>query len=184
MTAFITDVSQRFGIRPKEAKRFVKFLIVGAIGFVVDFAFFNLLIGPFGAWVEPGHWLYELLTTAGFSPDFVTHLAPTLAGTVSFILAVCSNFLWNRYWTYPDSRSKSRRRQFVMFLIVSLVGILIRIPILTVLNPLFKTAFEAIPLVAPYSERLAANAALAIAVLVVLFWNFFVNRFWTYNDVD
>lgn len=183
MAAFITDVSLRFGIKPREAKRFVKFLIVGAIGFVVDFLFFNLLIGPFGAWVEPGHWLYDLLVGFGLSPDFVTHLAPTLAGTVSFIMAVCSNFLWNRYWTYPDSRSKSRRRQFTMFLAVSVVGILIRIPIITLLNPLFKSVIAAVPLLAPYAERLAANAALAVAVLVVLFWNFFVNRFWTYNDV-
>lgn len=184
MTTIIADVSERFGIKPKEAERFLKFLVVGAIGFVVDFGFFNLLIGPFGAWVEPGHWLYELLTTIGFSPEFVTHLAPTLAGTVSFVLAVISNFLWNRYWTYPDSRSKSRRRQFAMFTVVSVVGILIRIPILTLMNPIFKTLFQAIPLLAPYANRLAANAALAVAVLVVLFWNFFVNRYWTYNDVE
>jgi putative flippase GtrA len=29
----------------------------------------------------------------------------------------------------------------------------------------------------------ARYAALATAVLVVLLWNFFVNRYWTYNDV-
>jgi putative flippase GtrA len=32
-------------------------------------------------------------------------------------------------------------------------------------------------------EQLGLNAALAIAVLVVLFWNFFSNRFITYSDV-
>lgn len=184
MTSLITGVSERIGVKPREAKRFAKFLIVGAIGFVVDFLFFNLLIGPFTAWVLPGHWLYDLLTGIGFSDDFVTHLAPTLAGTVSFILAVCSNFLWNRYWTYPDSRSKSRRRQFTMFLVVSVIGILIRIPIITLLNPLFKSMVQAIPLLSPYATRLAANMALAVAVLVVLFWNFFANRYWTYNDVE
>jgi putative flippase GtrA len=26
--------------------------------------------------------------------------------------------------------------------------------------------------------------AKVIATIVVLFWNFFVNRFWTYSDVD
>ncbi len=184
MTSLITGVSERIGVSPKETERFFKFLVVGAIGFVVDFAVFNLLIGPFGAWVEPGHWLYDLLTGFGLSHDFVTHLAPTLASTVSFTLAVISNFIWNRYWTYPDSRSKSRRRQFVMFLVVSTVGIFIRIPIVTILNPIFKEVLKTMPLFAPYANRLAANMALAVAVLVVLFWNFFVNRFWTYNDVD
>ena len=184
MTTLITGVSERFGVKPKEAERFFKFLIVGAIGFMVDFAVFNLLIGPFGGWVEEGHWVYGWMTGFGMSPDFVIHLAPTLASTVSFTLAVISNFVWNRYWTYPDSRSKSRRKQFFMFVIVSIVGIFIRIPIITFLNPLFKSALKTMPLFAPYANRLAANMALAVAVLVVLFWNFFINRFWTYNDVE
>ena len=31
---------------------------------------------------------------------------------------------------------------------------------------------------------LADNITLAIAVIIVMFWNFFANRYWTYNDVD
>jgi hypothetical protein len=34
------------------------------------------------------------------------------------------------------------------------------------------------------AEFLAANLALAVAVIVVMFWNFFVNRYWTYSDVE
>jgi hypothetical protein len=34
------------------------------------------------------------------------------------------------------------------------------------------------------AEFLGNNAALAVAVVLVMFWNFFVNRYWTYNDVD
>lgn len=184
MTTLISGVSERFGIKPREAERFFKFLVVGAIGFVVDFAVFNLLIGPFNVLLVPGAWLFTFLTGLGFSSDFVIHLGPTMASTVSFTLAVISNFIWNRHWTYPDSRSKSPRRQFAMFMLVSIVGILIRIPIVTFLNPIFKTTLKTIPLFAPYANRLAANMALAVAVLVVLFWNFFVNRFWTYNDVE
>jgi putative flippase GtrA len=30
---------------------------------------------------------------------------------------------------------------------------------------------------------LGHNFSLAIAVVVVMMWNFFVNRFWTYSDV-
>lgn len=184
MISMLADASTRFGVNPKEAERFIKFLVVGAIGFVVDFGVFNLLINPVSAWLLPGHWLYEWLTSLGFSVFFVEHLAPTLAGAVSFVAAVSSNFMWNRYWTYPDSRSKSRRRQFTMFLTVSVVGFLIRLPLITFLNPIFKTVVEAIPLLEPYSTRIAANMALGVAVVVVLFWNFFANRYWTYNDVE
>ena len=28
------------------------------------------------------------------------------------------------------------------------------------------------------------NLVLAITVVIVMFWNFFVNRYWTYSDID
>jgi putative flippase GtrA len=31
---------------------------------------------------------------------------------------------------------------------------------------------------------LGENLALATVVIIVLFWNFFINRYWTYNDVE
>lgn len=184
MIANLSRVGGRFGLNPVETERFLKFMVVGAIGFVVDFGFFNLLVGPFNQMVQPGTALYGLFTYIGLSPEFVVFLGPTLAGTCSFIAAIISNFLWNRYWTYPDSRSKSKRKQFVMFLLVSLVGILIRVPIITFLHQPLTNLFELFPAVEPYAERLGTNAALAISVVIVLFWNFFANRYWTYSDVD
>lgn len=184
MHAMLVDVSSRLGVRPKEAKRFVKFLIVGAVGFIVDFGFFNLLLNPANQWVSPGHWLYTLLAGVGLGDRFITHLGPSIASAISFVAAVCSNFLWNRYWTYPDSRSRSRRRQFTMFFIVSAIGVVIRIPIVFFMTPVFRSLVGSVGLLQAYTTRLADNLSLAVAVLVVLFWNFFANRHWTYNDVE
>lgn len=184
MITLFTDVTSRFGVNPKEAERFFKFLVVGAIGFIVDFGIFNLLLNPANSWVSPGHVLYEFLIELGFSEYFVTHLGPTIASTISFVAAVCSNFLWNRYWTYPDSRSRSRRRQFTMFFIVSVIGVLIRIPIVFLMTPIFRGLISSIGVMEPMATRLADNLSLGVAVLVVLFWNFFANRHWTYNDVE
>lgn len=181
---YFADVSSRFGVKPKEAERFFKFLVVGAIGFVVDFGIFNLLLNPVNEQFVAGTWVYDLLTGIGFSDYFVTHLGPTVASAISFAAAVMSNFLWNRYWTYPDSRSRSRRRQFTMFFIVSVIGVLIRIPIVFFMTPIFRSFVETIGPLQAYSTRLADNLSLAVAVLVVLFWNFFANRYWTYNDVE
>jgi putative flippase GtrA len=100
------------------------------------------------------------------------------------VAAVVSNFTWNRYWTYPDSRTRSRRRQFSMFFVVSVVGVLIRIPIVFVMTPIFRSFVSSIGPLQAYTTRLADNLSLATAVLVVLFWNFFANRHWTYNDVE
>lgn len=183
MITYFTGVSSRLGVKPKEAERFIKFLVVGAIGFIVDFGIFNLLLDPVNALLVPGAPLYELLAGFGFNDYFITHLGPTLASAVSFVAAVFSNFLWNRYWTYPDSRSRSRRRQFTMFFIVSVVGVLIRIPIVFFMTPIFRSLVSSIGPLQAYTTRLADNLSLAVAVLVVLFWNFFANRHWTYNDV-
>ena len=184
MIATVARVSGRFGVNPKEAERFLKFAVVGVIGFVVDFGIFNLLVGPFRELLAVGETLNSFLVGLGFSAARAATLAPAFAGTISFIAAIISNFLWNRYWTYPDSRSKSTRRQFVMFFIVSLAGIVLRIPILTLLSGPFTTLYALIPSLAPYAVRLGDNTALAVAVVVVMFWNFFANRYWTYNDVE
>ena len=147
---------------PRERTRFIKFAIVGAIGAVVDFGVFNLLSGMLG----------------------IHHVA---ASVLSFVAAVSSNFIWNRYWTYPDSRSKPLARQLLEFVVVNVVGLGIRTPLFAGLSGPFQTLFSRlsfIPISFLTDEFLGHNFALAFAVIVVMLWNFFVNRYWTYNDVE
>ncbi len=155
----------------KEFKRFSKFLVVGTTGFVVDFGVFNLL--------------FKAL-----------NFPPVLAQAISFTLAASNNFLWNRYWTYPDSRSKPIVHQFGMFFVLSVIGLAIRTPIFSVMSNPMVSLVESMQH-GPFAglidfvrgtlhisiEQLGLNGALAVAVLVVLFWNFFSNRFITYSDV-
>ncbi len=144
----------------REGKRFAKFMAVGTIGAVVDFGTFNLLTA-------------------------VLHFPPVPASVASFLAAVTSNFLFNRYWTYPDSRSKPVWRQITQFTGVNLVGLAIRTPIFAFLIPVWRGILESSAPAAPLAgEQLSRNLALACAVLVALVWNFVVNRFWTYNDVS
>lgn len=62
--------------------------------------------------------------------------------------------------------------------------VLIRIPIVFFMTPVFRSLVNNIGALAAYTTRLADNLSLAVAVLVVLFWNFFANRHWTYNDIE
>jgi putative flippase GtrA len=145
---------------PQERTRFIKFMVVGLIGAVVDFGIMNL-----------------------FSKLFA--MALVWAGTISFLCAILSNFFWNRYWTYPDSRSRPLARQLFMFFIVNVAGLAIRLPILRFLEPPVRQFFTTWALKIPLSpEFLGKNFTLAVAVGIVMLWNFFVNRYWTYNDVD
>ena len=144
----------------RERSRFLKFATVGALGSLLDIGIANLL----------------------------THLLDmrlVYAGSISFICAVFSNFTLNRYWTYPDSRSRPFMHQLGMFFLVNSVGIAIRIPILHFVEPLMASEFESVVhLSHAAAESLAKNATLLLAIGVVMLWNFFVNRYWTYNDVD
>ena len=144
----------------KERERFLKFAAVGVIGAVIDFGVMNLL-------------------TQAASMSLVT------AGTISFVCAVTSNFIWNRYWTYPDSRTRPIARQLTMFFAVNIAGVAIRIPILRYIEPPFLSLMSNMRIQVPFTpEFLAKNLTLALAVGIVMLWNFFVNRYWTYNDVD
>ncbi len=147
--------------KSREVSRFLRFAVVGVVGAIVDFGVANLLTNLF-------------------------HRSIVFAGTVSFICAIINNFLWNRYWTYPDSRSKPVLRQLVEFSLVSVMGLAIRIPTLAILEPRVLNLVTDLGLdfsiVTP--KQLADNFTLAIAVIIVMFWNFFVNRYWTYGDVE
>ena len=100
----------------KEQIRFLKFATVGTIGAVIDFGVMNLM-------------------THLFSMKLV------YAGTISFICAVISNFTLNRYWTYPDSRSRHILHQLSMFFMVNAAGIAIRLSILHFGEPLLTGMF-------------------------------------------
>jgi putative flippase GtrA len=143
-----------------EQKRFIRFAIVGAIGAVVDFGLFNLLNSLIG-------------------------VDPVVSSIISFIAAVLNNFLWNRYWTYPDSRTKSVSTQIVQFALINVIGLLIRTPLFafleTVSVPVIKSVLPAEFFLSPVF--IGHNLSLATAILVVMLWNFFANRLWTYNDV-
>jgi putative flippase GtrA len=134
---FITNgISNLYQNNPKEIRRFVKFGIVGAVGAVIDFGLLNLLRGVFG-------W------------DLVW------ANTVSVSAAIISNFIWNRLWTFPESRARKKRKQLPQFTLVNLIGLLI--------NNVIVVGIDAL-LVPHIGEPLSYNIAK-------------VNRLWTYRGL-
>jgi putative flippase GtrA len=108
---------------------------------------------------------------------------------------VTSNFIWNRYWTYPDSRSRSIRRQLMQFFVISFVGWFGRTLWIssayqwlgTVLMPLLLPEIQMFrPGYMPSASaeaKLGTMAAWLVGVCIVMVWNFLANRYWTYNDV-
>lgn len=144
----------------KERGRFLRFMVVGMIGAIVDFGTFNLLTN-------------------------LTPIKAVIASVISFSAAVTSNFIWNRYWTYPDSRTKHVGHQMLQFFFINIIGLAIRTPLFAYLEPhMIQYAEKYASQVPLSSTTIGHNISLAIAVGVVLLWNFFANRFWTYSDVS
>jgi putative flippase GtrA len=131
-----------------ELVRFGKFAVVGIIGSVVHFSVLNLFIQVFG---QP-KWL---------------------SNTIAFSAAVLSNFVWNRLWTFPESRKSAVMTQLGQFALVNVIGLGINQAIFLSLDRFVFATWGA----------LGYNLSLAIAIGVVLFWNFGINRIWTYRGI-
>ncbi len=172
LNEFILKFSLRFGEKAKEVERFLKFAIVGIIGAVVDFGVLNVLQATILHPVEPN-----------------IQVKVALATGTAFTAAVSSNFIWNRYWTYPDSRSRPLRQQLVQFFIVNVAGLAFRLWFVrTLFIPFGHAGVDILDLGQSMSDgsirQLGTNIAQFFAVWIVMVWNFFVNRYWTYNDVE
>lgn len=142
------------------SKRFLKFALVGLSGTVVDFSIFNLCIS-------------------------LLQFDPVIASVCSFSVAVVNNFIWNRNWTYPESKTTSIGPQLVKFAVISVIGLLIRTPLFTYLeHPIIKLAENLVnPDFVLTPATIGHNVSLAISIVVVLFWNYFANRLWTYKGI-
>jgi putative flippase GtrA len=171
----IHALSKRFGgSRSRAMEQFLRFAVVGVSGAIIDLGLVYLL-----------QWSV-LPPTTGTQVGIVAVIASTCA--------VISNFVWTRYWVYPEARSNSFQKQFAMFVIISIIGLVFRfiwaqtaaIPIGAILLPI---ALPFIQIIRPgyipgplAGNKLGSLAAQMIAMVVVMFWNFFANRRWTYSD--
>lgn len=144
----------------REVKRFVKFAMVGTAG------------------------MFTHLTLANFF-NFGLHFPDALANAIGFMTAVVQNYFLNYSWTFRDkqsSRTKARWVQASQFVLVSLVGLVINALVREVVSFIFHPIWLAAipdPVVA---EVVNYNFSIIAAIGVVLFWNFAVNRLWTFRN--
>lgn len=166
-TSSLNTLSQRRGVR-----QFVKFGIVGASNSIINFGLSNL-----------------------FQYKMDWPLVPAV--TVAFFLSVLNGFFWNRHWTFKEARSKPAHTQSLQFLAVNIIGWIINTSIVVLIVLHFKShghglfgnpaEFQRIvtAMVTNTGKHeygpLLFNGALLIATAVVVFWNFFANRLWTFK---
>lgn len=125
--------------QPATWLQLLKFGLVGASGYVINLAVFALLAGSLA----------------------VHHL---LAAVGAFCVAVTSNFLWNRYWTFGPGEGPAHF-QAARFFAVSLAALGLNLAVLEVLVG---------------SGSVGELTAQAIAVAVAMPFNFLGNKLWTF----
>ena len=133
-----------------EVQRFIKFAVTGGVGLVIDYIVLNILAHVFD-------------------------VPSPIAIAVAFVCAALNNFIWNRLWVYPESRSQPKRKLLPVFMAVNAMGLGI--------NELTLLLLE-LPLSAFFgSAFLGLNVTKAIGAGIVMVWNFVVNRLVTFRSV-
>jgi putative flippase GtrA len=123
-------------------------------------------------------------------------LVPAL--TLAFIVSVCNGFFWNRRWTFKEARQNAAHDQYWRFMLVNIVGWLLNTSIVVLIVAHFAAhetggafgdweTFKQIATAiltgagkARYSWQIVDGSQFA-ASMVVVFWNFFANRLWTFK---
>lgn len=119
-------------------EQLAKFCVVGGVGYVINLG------------------VYAVLLHAG--------LHYLLAATGSFLVAVTSNYTWNRLWTFRDRR-RGVAAQGVQFLLVSLASLGANLVVLNILISLG-------------AGKLVGQA---VAIILVTPLNFVGNKLWSFR---
>jgi len=132
--------------------QFVRFGLVGGVGFVVDFGVFNLL------------------RATVFAPEAV-HEGPIFAKLISTALAILVNWVGNRFWTFRDHRGPQLLREGVEFAVVSVGGLLIGLACLWISHYLLG-------LTSTLADNISSNV---IGLGLGTAFRFALYRFWVFS---
>lgn len=96
------------------------------------------------------------------------------AATLAFLVSVVNGYIWNKRWTFKEAQAKPLHTQFMQFALVNLVGLALDLLLIRLISVPLETRFG-------FSLVAATNIAQLFATGIVVFWNFFANRFWTFK---
>jgi len=131
-------------------KQIAKFGVVGVINTIIDFVLLNFLITIVG---------WPLI----------------LSNTISFSAAVTNSYFMNKYWTFRN-REPAHIRQFSIFILISVVGLLLSNILLRYGTDLLKVYDFGLTFTWRY------NIAKAVSAVIVLVWNFIASKYLVFHE--
>ncbi|NGO69933.1 GtrA family protein [Streptomyces boncukensis] len=142
-------MSERRSLRvraEKLAHELAKFGAVGAVGFLVNVAIFNLCIHTFS-------------------------LAPIRSGVISQVVAIATNYLGNRYWTYRHIDKSRIHRETALFFLFSGIALVLE-------NGILALSHYGFGYTSPLADNIAKNVIGLAAGTVFRFWSY---RTWVFR---
>jgi putative flippase GtrA len=131
------------------SRSFARFLLIGTLNTILDFGIVNFLAFIFQA--------YQGKTLV-------------LINTLSFVIVVTISFFLNKNWTFRSEDGNQQPafagRKYIIFFLTTAIGLVLNNIIIYLLTTIIGPRFG-------LTEIIWLNVSKAIAVGVVLFWNFF-----------
>lgn len=130
-----------------------KFGLIGVTNSIVDLGIYNFFI---------------------YHSDVSSGSLIILFKCFSVLAAIVNSYIWNKYWSFEKKEAQNLGKEFVQFLMVSFVGLLLNVGI---------TAFVVNIIGAPagFTEKAWANVGGLTASVLVLSWNFIGYKFFVFK---
>jgi len=138
-------VSYQFGKKRKSFFHFGKFAVIGLSNTLIDLGLLNVMI-----------LIFDVHKGGAFA----------LIKAASFVVAVSNSYLWNKLWAFDNVGSEKTGKQFITFLTISCVGLVLNVVCATLVVE-YLGRFQGI------TPETWANVGAISAMGVTVIWNFF-----------
>jgi putative flippase GtrA len=89
------------------------------------------------------------------------------AAIISFILAATNNFIFNKGWTFKNTTNSDLYHiKYLKFMIISIIGLLFTVTLMFFINKVLMIWYI---------------SAKIVTSIVVLLWNYYANKNWTFK---
>lgn len=143
----------------------LRFGIVGAAATVVDWGLFWLLDNctPLEHVITDKSWYLLLINT------------------VCFTVSVIFNYVLSRLWVFHVAKARNPMREFILFIITSLIGLGINSLILLIC---VQWLFPGVGLIAALPEGVQNILGKIIATFIVMVWNYLARKLWVFREPE
>lgn len=146
-----------------------KFIFVGELNTLVDWGALILItsisLSSFGVSSER-----LLIVTSSFIIYYYT-----IFKAISFVISAVNSYAWNKSWTFDKKKGGKRRKEFLQFFVISLVGLLINVAVASIIFRYFSNAVL-------FTESQRSILSAGLATVISMAWNFIGYRFIVFNS--